>query len=132
MTNISHTHHRAPARRQTVPWQEFQLLLDRAVETTFASVTQVMRTIGYSDSVCAAWRNNDAAPLCAKYSLLGLLAELSTTDAAIEQAVEVKLTAIARPFSYSDLISILSALARSPDPDRALIALVAKQIAEYS
>ena len=107
--------------RASVPWTDFEATLTQAVQATATNQTQVMETVGYSDSVVAAWRNADSAPLCAKYSLLGLLAALHVEA---QRAPE-------RPYSYSDLLDILGALAREPEPKRHLIAVTARLIADY-
>lgn len=107
--------------RNTVPWEEFNALLHQAIQATNSNQTQVMQTAGYSDSVISAWRKANAAPLCAKYTILGLLAELRVK---VEQRV-------VKQFSYDDLLVLLSALAKDREQNRGLIATVAKEIASY-
>lgn len=94
-------------RRQCVPWDNFAPLLNQAIQATNSSQTQVMETTGYSDSVIAAWRKANEVPLCAKYTILGLLAELRIK---VERP-------IGKEFSFDELTGLFAALQGWSLPD---------------
>ncbi len=78
-------------QKTSVPFEEFNDLLQTAMDKFGTKQSALMTSIGYSDSVVSAWRNKGEAPLCAKYSLLGLL---STSDDRQAQFTFDELTAL--------------------------------------
>lgn len=61
---------------EKIPYAEIEPLLNLAKNPLDTNETEVLNTIGYSNNSAFDWRHHGQAPLRAKYSLLGLPAEL--------------------------------------------------------
>ena len=62
---------------EKIAWSGIEPILNLVKNSSGGQEAEVLRTIGYSGNSANDWRRNGEAPLRAKYSLLGLAAELN-------------------------------------------------------
>lgn len=61
---------------QTVPFAEIEALLNRAIQAADTSAPSIIRLVGYSPSTWSGWKQKGVAPIRAKYTLLGFMADM--------------------------------------------------------
>jgi hypothetical protein len=68
-------------KHEKIPYTEIEPLINLLKNTTGASESEVLQSIGYAGNSASDWRRDGKAPLRAKYGLLGFAAELKVEAA---------------------------------------------------
>lgn len=120
---VTFSKRRESRKGRIVPWEEFEPLLNQLRQAADCNQDYAMRLIGYGGgTMINAWRKEVGVPILAINSIKWVLHDLKIDPSRPEPI---------KQFSYSDLLIILSALARDHENNRSLISHVAKEIAKY-